>query len=405
VTRFAAVVLLLAATARAESTVVFVDGHSMQVLDILSADPARAVLQLEEREWEVPTANLVAIRFSDQRDSGADNALFNLYLADGSRLHGTVSGVSDGKRHEFSLKSGGIESLRVPLERVRAVRFGRLLHGLQAKYDQVFSNELRRGRDAVVVQRDTRPFPIAARVLGVTAEHLTVLVGDSKRDLPLHKVYGFVRSQPTRSAMEGGIHARVHLEGGAHVTLPLERIGKDGWIRAGGAQIRRDRVRLIEFMGDHIAHVGDFDPIDVEETGLFGKAWPWRRDAMVLGGALKLDGDVHERGIGVHAHSRLEFVLGKRWRSFYVRCGIDDAAGHEGEAIFRILGDGKVLKEVRCSRRGKARARTVLLDVSDVDRLVLEAVPGESYTSDLCDWAEARVFNAAPIEYPDNKKE
>ena len=28
-----------------------------------------------------------------------------------------------------------------------------------------------------------------------------------------------------------------------------------------------------------------------------------------------------------------------------------------------------------------------------IDRLVLEALPGDSYTSDLCDWAEARVYN------------
>ena len=33
-------------------------------------------------------------------------------------------------------------------------------------------------------------------------------------------------------------------------------------------------------------------------------------------------------------------------------------------------------------------------------RLVLEVLPGEAYTSDLANWAEARVFNAESIEYP-----
>jgi hypothetical protein len=45
-------------------------------------------------------------------------------------------------------------------------------------------------------------------------------------------------------------------------------------------------------------------------------------------------------------------------------------------------------------RRGDEPA-VVRLDISGVDRLVLEALPGDSYTSDLCDWAEARVFNDA----------
>jgi len=79
-----------------------------------------------------------------------------------------------------------------------------------------------------------------------------------------------------------------------------------------------------------------------------------------------------------------------------VRCGIDDAAGPEGDAIFRVHGDGRLLKEVR-HRRGEEPV-AVHLDVAGVDRLVLEAVPGTSYISDFCDWAEARVFNALTEE-------
>ena len=125
---------------------------------------------------------------------------------------------------------------------------------------------------------------------------------------------------------------------------------------------------------------------------LFGKAPRWRRDAMVHGGPLRLMGRTFVHGIGVQAKSRLEFVLGGRWQSFHTICGIDDVAGKEGDALFRILGDGKLLKEVR--RRHGDKTTPILVDVRGVDRLVLEALPGDSYTSDFCDWAEARVFNA-----------
>ena len=63
------------------------------------------------------------------------------------------------------------------------------------------------------------------------------------------------------------------------------------------------------------------------------------------------------------------------------------------EATFRVIGDGKVLHEVK-RRRGEEPA-VLRVDISGGDRLVLEALPGASYTSDLCDWAEARVFNDA----------
>jgi len=124
---------------------------------------------------------------------------------------------------------------------------------------------------------------------------------------------------------------------------------------------------------------------------------------MVMGGPLRLQGRQYERGIGVHAYTRLEFALGKRWKSLFVRCGIDDAAGREGDAIFRVIGDGKMLKEIRCSRAGNQTAE-IRLDVSNVDRLVLETDPGESYTSDFCDWAEVRVFNAPAVQIPNEEK-
>jgi hypothetical protein len=151
-------------------------------------------------------------------------------------------------------------------------------------------------------------------------------------------------------------------------------------------------VERLEFLGDHMAHLSDFEPIDVQQTALLGQPAPWRRDGMALGGPLRLGMLTYERGIGTLSFSRLEYVLGGRWEVFYARCGIDDAAGPEGDAVFRVLGDGKVLAEVR-RRRGEA-PESVRVDVKGIDRLVLETAPGDSYVSDFCDWADARVFTA-----------
>ena len=160
-------------------------------------------------------------------------------------------------------------------------------------------------------------------------------------------------------------------------------------------RVLRDQVERIEFLGDHIAHLSDFDPIAVEQKALLGQPPSYRRDGMALGGPLRIAGRSYERGIGVLSYTRLEYVLGGRWETFFARCGIDDTAGAEGDAVFRVLGDGKVLKEVR-RRRGEP-PETVRVDVAGIDRLVLEALPGDSYISDFCDWAEARVFNARPL--------
>jgi hypothetical protein len=316
---------------------------------------------------------------------------FNLYLHSGDRLRGEVKGAGD----TVVLDSPAVSKLRVDLAEVAAVRFGRLLVTLEARYGEVFADEMRRGRDVVVVQRDTRPFPVYARVLSLKEDALTVRIDDRTRDLPYHKIYGFVRAREDDPVEPKGLRVRVRLSGGGRVTLPFDRITEEE-IANGDTRVRRAHVERLEFLGDHIAHLSDFDPIDAKEVALFGEPPRWRRDGMVLGGPLRIRGRQYVRGVGVQAYSRLEYALASRWDRFFVRCGIDDAGGPEGDAVFRVHGDGRLLKE--CRRRHGEEPVALHLDVKGVDRLVLEAVPGASYISDFCDWAEARVFNAQPEE-------
>ena len=244
----------------------------------------------------------------------------------------------------------------------------------------------------IVAIRDAHPTPFAARVLEVGEGTLQARVGAERQDLSSDRVYGFVRAAEGDLPSGEGVRIRVTLAGGERVTLPFERITASH-VEGGQTRIARAAVSRIEFVGPHITHLSDLEPIDVQQAALFGEAPKWRRDGMVLGGPLRIAGRTYARGVGVQARSRLEFVLNGRWDAFFVLCGIDDAAGPEGDATFRVLGDGKLLAEVR--RRHRDPAVPLRLDVKGVDRLVLEALPGDSWVSDFCDWAEARVYAAA----------
>jgi hypothetical protein len=370
---------------------VLVDGRELAGARLLGGTATRVTLQrADETTLEVAATQLVAVVESRPAPHPSPHP-FNLYLRNGDRLRGEVKGEGE----TVQLDSPGVAKLRVDLASVTAVRFGRLLVTLEAKYGEVFADEMRRGRDVVVVQRDTRPFPVYARVLSLQEDALRVRIDDQMRDLPYHKVYGFVRAPEDDAVEPQGLRVRVSLSGGGRVTLPFEKI-TETVIASGETRVGRAHVDRLEFLGDHIAHLSDFDPIGVKEVALFGEAPKWRRDGMVLGGPLRIRGRLYDRGVGVSAYSRLEYALASRWNRFFVRCGIDDAAGPEGDAIFRVHGDGRLLKEVR--RRHGEEPGAVHLDVKGVDRLVLEAVPGTSYISDFCDWADARVFNAQPGE-------
>lgn len=389
-TRAAAFLFALAAVAGAD-TAVLVDGEVLENVTLLRGDAKTVVFQQAGAERTLPAARIVSIAFDTRTDAPPDP--YNLYLANGDRLRGSVSGAGESVRLESRSASG----LAFPLASVKAVRFGRLLAGVKAKYVDAFRRELARGRDVVIVQRDTRPFPVYANVLAAGEKTLTVRLGNDRRELELHKIDGFVRTVETPDDA-GGARLRAFLADGGRVTLPLHRITAEHVETADGGRLVRSAITRIELVGEHMRHLSSFEPIDVQQTALFGRPPRWRRDAMVLGGPLRLDGRTYARGIGVQAYSRLEFVLGRRWDAFFVRCGIDDTAGREGEATFRVLGDGKVLAEVT-HRQGRPSAR-IRVDVKGLDRLVLEAVPGDSYISDFCDWAEARVFLAATVQDP-----
>ncbi|MFI5403257.1 MAG: NPCBM/NEW2 domain-containing protein [Planctomycetota bacterium] len=379
-------VLLAAGLAAAAPTVVLVDGREIEGALGTAYDGTAVVHHPGGTSEKIPVTSLVLATAMDAKRAPGAGSPFNLYLHGGDRLRGAVTGEGEHVR----LDSPVVLGLRVPLDDVRAVRFGRLLGALQASYGDVFDAELKKGRDAIVVQRDTRPFPIHARVLEVGAASLAARVEDSRRELDFARIYGFVRTADGERPAPPGVRVRVYLAGGERITLPLERITVEA-IEGGGVRVLRDHVERLEFLGDHVAHLSDFEPIDVKQTALLGPPTPWRRDGMALGGPLRLAGRTYERGLGSLSYARLEYVLGGRWGTFYARCGIDDAAGAEGDAVFRVLGDGKALAEVR-RRRGEP-PEVVRVDVTGVDRLVLEAVPGDSYVSDFCDWAEARVFN------------
>lgn len=397
VSRFLLSVLLLSSFVAAEPGAILVDGRTLDGARLVSGDAKTVTLAHAGDRIEVPTASVVSVTFRELRQPPEPRP-YNLYLRNGDRVAGTVLGGADGN---VRVDGTGIKGLEFPLAEVTAVRFGRLVGAVQAKYDEVFAKELARGRDIVIVQRDTRPYPQPARVLAVGEKALRVRVAGVERDLELHKVFGFIRATEPPDRLASGVRVRLHLMDGGRVTVPLRRID-DRTIAGPAGTIERGLAWRIEFLGEHLAHLSDFDPIDVQEVALFGEAPRWRRDEMVHGGPLRLHGHAYARGLGVQARSRLEFVLGGRWRSLFVRCGIDDLAGPEGDAIFRVYADGRLLREVR-RRRGEEPA-VLTLPVDGVDRLVLEAAPGDSYISDFCDWADARVFNAPARDEPGEEK-
>lgn len=114
-------------------------------------------------------------------------------------------------------------------------------------------------------------------------------------------------------------------------------------------------------------------------------------DAAGDGGPLTLGGVRYDKGLGVHAASRITYALGTACTTFQADVGVDDETGALGSVSFRVLGDGAILYE-SAVMRGNSPTRHVDVDVSGVEVLELAVGDaGDGSTFDHADWAGAAV--------------
>ena len=119
-------------------------------------------------------------------------------------------------------------------------------------------------------------------------------------------------------------------------------------------------------------------------------------DAPGDGPSLLLGGAGYERGLGVHAASRVLLYLGGHCNRFLATVGLDDSAGPKASVGFEVLADGRALFQ---SERVTPGSSAIPIDIQVTGYRVLElrvSAAGNDTEGDAADWADARVVCAGP---------
>lgn len=106
----------------------------------------------------------------------------------------------------------------------------------------------------------------------------------------------------------------------------------------------------------------------------------------VEGSALAVSGRRYNYGIGTHAPSTIDFDLPENADSLYISAGIDDEVFDNGDVVFRIYGDGKMLWRSSAVRGSAKVPASAAVSVSGVKRLRLETDPNGLDSYDHADW-------------------
>ena len=156
-------------------------------------------------------------------------------------------------------------------------------------------------------------------------------------------------------------------------------------------------VATLLFRGNDRVFLSELEPDAVEQgSALIGEnavLYPWRRDRNVRGGFLVVGGRTYARGLGVHSHCVLTFVVPAGYDTFCVAVGIDDevrALPARGNVDVAVLVDGQVVAELTRVRIGAEAQNLGRLSVRGGSKLTLRVDFGLGLDfGDRVDWLHA----------------
>jgi len=196
-----------------------------------------------------------------------------------------------------------------------------------------------------------------------------------------------------------GPYGHLVLTDGTRVGLRSGRVDAGGKTLSGktlfGApiEVAVDRVVALDVRQGAAVYLSDLEPRRYQHTPFFGVAWPYTKDGSVAGHELGWGG-TYDKGLGMHAESRLTYDLGGHYRRFEAVVGLDERTGRRGRVRVQVLVDGQA-RDIGWDRELTARDEPlrVRIDVRGARALTLAVLCGRfGDVQAHVNWADARLI-------------
>ena len=159
-------------------------------------------------------------------------------------------------------------------------------------------------------------------------------------------------------------------------------------------EIARSEIVAVDVRGGAAVYLSDLQPQKYEHTPFVGTSWPLVRDASVTGRPLCLGESTFDKGLGMHAESRVSYALAGKYRWFEARVGLDPQEGQGGRVRLRVLVDG-VERDLGWNKDLTMADGPLSLrvDVGQAREIVLEVLFGtRGDVQAHVNWADARLI-------------
>jgi hypothetical protein len=182
-------------------------------------------------------------------------------------------------------------------------------------------------------------------VLGLEGEEVRVETeGKKKITMPRARVAVIAGNTDLVSrARPKGTYGYLILTNGSRLVVTAARLrDKEETLHcrlpAGGAfTVPADQVAALDLRQGCAVYLSDLKAARYTHTPFFGVSWPYVVDGSVANHDLRLQGNVYDKGLGMHSKSRLTYEVPPGARFFEAWVGLDEQTGRRGRARIQVL--------------------------------------------------------------------
>jgi len=328
---------------------------------------ASITISTEAGSVDTPLSQVLSLELRPVKGPSPGTKFADVRLLDDSILH--CQSVSfKGNEVELTLLSG--TSLKLPLQSLTWMIRDAQDPILRKKFDDVLEQKSK--RDRIIILRDTELNALEGTLGEIDSKGTSIQFRRDGADaigVLFERLHGmiFYRNQvPTETPL-----CRIHdIDGNSLVATKLRLDDKDqlSITTSFGAKATFKRVALakLDFNLGKLTFLSDLEPAKVVERSGIGLITHYRKDTNLDGEPILLDKQ-YPKGLSLHAHTELSYLLAGKYKVFKARLGVDSRTG-EGDiqALVTIYCDGeKRFSEVASVKTPK----DIALNVTDVTTL------------------------------------
>lgn len=291
---------------------------------------------------------------------------------------------------EFNLTAQGLGDIIVPIDSVRALRFGKIRRGSRFQKGLLDWKETKE-LDTVFISGGAELQEVEGLIEELSKDSMVFDRDDRLQTVPLNRTYGVVLASPLLE-QEDRPPCLLSLEGGSRIRANIIEL-KDGQVRLRMIEdieldISWEKVKRISLRSPRLVFVSDLEPISYKANPIVAFQREFQKDRTVSGLPIQINKQVYDKGLGFASGMQLEFLNEGPYDLFLAEIGIDDDAGGLGDCEFVVKSDEGELYRGRV--KGGEAAKLIKVDITGYNRIILQVDPGlDLDIADHADWADA----------------